>query len=388
MASPNCERAISDAKTFGNALLKFISPNNVGATGGHECGFLLPKPIWKMYSPHAPKHGRLDKHWVSILWQDGRQTDSCITWYGRGTRSEYRLTRFGREFPWMNAGCVGDLLVLIRTDERDFLGYVLDEDEDIEEIQAALGVEILKTWGVYNIGDPEQPVDENTCLEERFRELANSTRSFPNTSTMSLQAREATIACIRNFTGFSLDRQLLRLIKDEYSLFRTIERKLCQNDINRLFKSIDDFIATAATIMNRRKSRAGRSLENHIEYLLGESNIPYDARPRVDGNPDFLIPGKTQYMDGEYPVGKLFMLGVKRTCKERWRQVLNEAPRVTRKHLLTTQHAISIGQLKAMKAAGVVLVVPKRLQRNYPKDSGIHILSLEEFVSDVSRALR
>lgn len=60
----------------------------------------------------SPKKGRNDKHPVSILWQDGLITDSMITWYG-AAKHEYRLTRFGHDFPFLNADMVGDLLVLI-----------------------------------------------------------------------------------------------------------------------------------------------------------------------------------------------------------------------------------------------------------------------------------
>src|SRR5512142_1963088 len=101
MPSPLCERAVEDATGHGNAILKFISPNDTGLTGSHQCGFYLPKSVWRMYSPHPPERGRNDEHNVRILWQNGRVTDSRVKWYGVGTRSEYRLTRFGRDFPFL-----------------------------------------------------------------------------------------------------------------------------------------------------------------------------------------------------------------------------------------------------------------------------------------------
>jgi hypothetical protein len=65
MKSPYRERAIEDPLHHGTALLKFISPNNVGLTGSHECGFYLRISVWQMYTPHAPVKGRNDKHPVS-----------------------------------------------------------------------------------------------------------------------------------------------------------------------------------------------------------------------------------------------------------------------------------------------------------------------------------
>lgn len=37
------------------------------------------------------------------------------------------------------------------------------------------------------------------------------------------------------------------------------------------------------------------------------------------------------------------MLGAKTTIKERWRQVLEEANRIERKHLITLEPAVSVG---------------------------------------------
>src|SRR5258708_3494614 len=98
MTSPAADRAITDALIHGKAILKFISPNDVGLTGGHQCGYYLPKVVWQMFTPQAPTKGVNYDHQVKVLWQDGRTTDSVVKWYGRGTRSEYRMTRFGKAF--------------------------------------------------------------------------------------------------------------------------------------------------------------------------------------------------------------------------------------------------------------------------------------------------
>jgi len=103
-------------------------------------------------------------------------------------------------------------------------------------------------------------------------------------------------------------------------------------------------------------------------------------RPEIQGKPDIVIPGKASYDDPRYPLDKLFIVGVKTTCKDRWRQVLNEARRVPNKHILTIQTAISSGQLREMSEAGVTLVVPEKLQRDYPRDVGLPILSVEAFI--------
>lgn len=382
MPSPICERAIEDALQQGNAILKFISPNDVGITGSHQRGFYLPISVWQLYTDNPPKRGRNAEHEVEITWQDDRITRSRIKWYGDKTRREYRLTRFGRDFQWLAADKVGDLLVLVPRTHDQFAAYVLDLDEDIEEIQAALGVEPFERWGVYQQGAPRIET-ENQCLDREFREFAGPLADFPDGATFSTAARRILEACLQNFRRLSPDDLLTKSVETEYKLFQIVERQVCQAEVTRLFRSIDDFLRTAARIMNRRKARAGRSLENHVEYLLGQAGIPHTMRPRIDGKPDIVIPSEDAYNDPAYPADRLFIIGVKTTCKDRWRQVLNEGRRVPQKHILTIQQGISANQLQEMHTANVSLVVPASLHRDYPPEHEITLLNIEQFIAAV-----
>jgi hypothetical protein len=83
---------------------------------------------------------------------------------------------------------------------------------------------------------------------------------------------------------------------------------------------------------------------------------------------------------------KLVMLAVKTTCKDRWRQILNEADRVTTKHLLTVQEGVSEGQFREISNAGVKLVVPKKLQEKHPASVRSELTSLETFLSQIAVA--
>ena len=53
--SAPAEKAVQDALQYGRALLKFITANNVGLTGSHECGYYLPKHAWKLFADHGPQ---------------------------------------------------------------------------------------------------------------------------------------------------------------------------------------------------------------------------------------------------------------------------------------------------------------------------------------------
>jgi len=386
MATPECERAILEAVRVGNAILKFISPNDVGLTGGHQCGYYLPKAVWQMFSTHKPEKGKNHETEVKVTWPDGRVTDSRVKWYGTGTRSEYRLTRFGTDFPYLTHDNVGELLVLIPETHHKFTAFVLDHDTDIEDIEAALGVTITKNWVAYRYGEPEVET-EDACVEKRFRKFVEVLEAFPTGAVFSKEARDTLIECIKKFEALSLDDLLMQCMDAEYRLFRLAERQICQAEIVRVFKDVDDFLRTASSIMNRRKSRAGRSLENHMEYILKKSGIPHVIRPKIDGEPDIVIPSADAYNDKSYPVDKLIVVGVKTTCKDRWRQVVNEAKRVPEKHILTLQQGVSKKQLTQMHESHVTLIVPAQLHKQYPKGSPMALLDVQSFVKEVKHRL-
>lgn len=390
MPSSACERAIFDAGRCGRAILKFIAPNEVGLTGGHQCGYYLPKALWGVFTPQAPRKDVNHDHPVEVVWQqDGRVTHSMVKWYGKGTRSEYRMTRFGRDFPYLTDDCVGSLLVLIPERIDRFLIYVFDLEEDIEDVQVGLGVQVTDRWAYYDRDATVPPESEDDCIDRHFRTFSSALTDFPPTTSFAIEARQALLDCVGVFVSAPSDERLKLCVDAEYRLFRLVERRLCEPEIIRLFKSVDDFLKTAQTILQRRKSRAGRSLELHVEYLLNAAQLPFDVRVDVDGTkPDVLIPGRKEYLDPDYPVEKLFVLGVKTTCKDRWRQVTREAPRVREKHILTLQPGISPAQLDEMKQLHVGLVVPKHLHTDYPPDYRAGLLSVEGFIDEVRMRLR
>jgi hypothetical protein len=58
------------------------------------------------------------------------------------------------------------------------------------------------------------------------------------------------------------------LVETEYALFRAVERKVYQPFLLKLFASIDEFLVTVQTVLQRRKARAGKSLEQGIRILV------------------------------------------------------------------------------------------------------------------------
>lgn len=104
-----------------------------------------------------------------------------------------------------------------------------------------------------------------------------------------------------------------------------------------------------------------------------------------NNKPDFLFPNGECYHNIVFPTDGLTMLGVKTSCKDRWRQVLNEAERIKDKHLFTLQPGISKNQLKEMKDAHLTLIVPNKNICTFPKEYQGEICDLSGFIGLVRK---
>jgi hypothetical protein len=153
------------------------------------------------------------------------------------------------------------------------------------------------------------------------------------------------------------------------------------------FGTVDSFLSLAQVALNRRKSRAGKSLEHHLSAIFDGNNLLYTAQAITEGKkkPDFIFPSQDAYHDLSFPTERLISLASKTTCKDRWRQVINEADRLRDqpKYLFTLQQGISPAQMDEMQAENVILVVPKDYIGSYPANRQDRIWTLSRFVGYV-----
>lgn len=388
MATAAGTTAILDALTHRKAIFKFLSANDVMKTGSHQSGFYLPTGAWRIFSERPNEKGVNFEHSVQIIWSNGSRTDSRIKWYG-AAKSEFRLTRFGPDFEYFRDAFLGSLLVLVPRSYNEFLGHVLSADEDVEEFLAAVGCGPIATWGSYEAdADPTPPKPESIeeCLDRRFEPWIAALDEFPDGETVMARALTSLQDCNRMLSGSTPDDRLMQGVRAEYMLFKRIEEKVSAREISRTFKTVDDFLKTARTIQNRRMARAGRSLELHVAHILKTYLIPFSPQPAVRGRPDMLIPSEAEYTSGSRD--RVVALGIKTTCKDRWRQVLDEAPGVGQKFLLTLQQGISASQLDLMKSHALRLVVPAELHDRYPDSHRAEILTVDGFIQHVRETIR
>ena len=298
-----------------------------------------------------------------LTWYDARQKArierAVIRW-------EYRLY-----FPTnLVSQCAneGDILVIAKRPDNTLLAIVAEAETTIaqqiswlfgfsdvshpgfsirEELETEQDrIEFASTFILENIGINVE-LDEETYLDDILEKFGGG---FPTTREFSKYAR-STLPDITPHDGH--DAVLMAWMEREEILFRTLEKHIIGERLSHGFDGdVSGFISFSLSVQNRRKSRAGLALENHLEILFQECGIKYSRTSATENKskPDFIFPGQAEYHDPAFNKINLTMLGVKSSCKDRWRQVLAEADRIKRKHLLTLEAAISKNQTDEMES--------------------------------------
>ena len=380
------ELAINSVQKATKSFCKFISANDAGSTGAHQSGYYIPKNAFSLLFGQPGVKGSNMERFVTIKWQNDFETSSRFIYYGTGTRNEYRVTRFGRGFPYLSDDNVGNLLIISHIIDDYYEAFILETDEDFETFFAAFNIDASETNKLI-LKTNEITIEDNllNCFQAFIMTL---NKKFPATYLMAENARRCyntsyniTINAIR----LNPDRNLLKWLESEFELFKTLENSVYAERIERLFSNVEELVAFANTILNRRKSRAGKSLEYHLEEIFKCFNLNFNTQIVTEGNkkPDFIFPNAESYHNPEFDERKLTFLASKTTCKDRWRQIINEADRIETKHLFTLQQGISTNQLNEMAQHHVKLVVPAPYIRTFPEKFRSEIMSLEQFVTHV-----
>ena len=335
-----------------------------------------------------------------------------VTWYdararsgGRTGRSEHRLY-----FPTTRASlCAseGDLLVLGKRQDGRVLAVIAPGGSTTaNQLRWLFGLDDVSHPGFSVRAELESERDRigfasRLILEEIGVQIELHADTYLETLLKKFEGKFPTTRVFSAYTREMLpeanalkepDAALMAFMEREEILFRTLERYLLANRLGEGFvgkdgADVDGFVSYSLSVQNRRKSRVGFALENHLEFVLSQQGIRYVRAPVTERGckPDFLFPGASEYHDTAFPAEKLAMLASKSTCKDRWRQILSEADRIETKHLLTLETSISENQTREMDAQKVRLVVPESLHRTFNHQQQAWLLDVAEFVALVKR---
>ena len=319
-------------------------------------------------------------------------------WYNKGLHggkvNETRVTGFGgRRSPLLDPDSTGAVAVFAfmprsDTDTAECRVWVCRSPAEEDLFEERLGPLEPGRWTLWSPDKGQllipMPSPAAPCRLARDEIPPAWLASFPTGAEIVAMA-----VGLRPEAGRTPDDRLLRRRDCEYEIFLSVEEAIEMPRIRKGFDGIEAFVSHAQSILQRRKARAGRSLELQAREVFVEEGLREDedfahgVESEPARRPDFLFPSQASYRDPDYPSERLRMLAVKTTCRDRWRQILNEAERIPTKHLLTVQEGVSEAQFREMKESGVRLVVPRRLWSHYPAAVQTELLSLEGFVDEV-----
>lgn len=375
-------QAVKSAKT---SFCRFITGNDAGVTGSHQAGFYIPKNAAPLLFGTECKRGENKEKRVTIKWQNDIETASRFIYYGQKTRNEYRITRFGKNFEFLQDKYVGSLIIIAEIDVDYYKAFVLESEDDIESFLSYFN---LSTEQTNQLIDLTQAHDEGDMLRLAIMERIKDLQEFPMTYEMGKMAQDI-YNRLNNVTPEQIrqtpDKILMSWYSAEWELFRSLEEKVYKPVYTQPFADCQSLIDFSNKILNRRKSRAGKSLEHHLSAIFSAEDLVFEEQAVTENNkkPDFLFPNSECYHNFEFPADDLTVLGAKTTCKDRWRQVTTEADRVDEKYLFTLQPGISRNQLKEMASEKVMLVVPEDHIQTFPKEYQGSLSTLSGFINMV-----
>jgi len=375
--------------------IKRLSANDTGASGSHQVGVYFSKDFLASVFPSIDTTSvknpslNLGSSIVNPLPKFSSTVRAVYyntKFFGK-TRDEKRITRWGgKASPIQNVEFTGSVAVFAfkqkAGQDATFLEvWICSSINEETELEAFVG-EIVPGEQMHgHAAKLLHGVDARYNSFELATYPVEWSTSFPSGHELVSYVSER----IKSYK-IDPDRLLIKRRDAEYSMFKKLEEQHVLQKVSSGFLTMDDFLATANSVSNRRKARSGRSLELHLERIFAENGISgFSTQASTEGNkkPDFIFPAIDAYRDISFPSNKLRMLAVKTTCKDRWRQILNEADRIPVKHLFTMQQGVSENQFQEMKDAGVKLVVPKPLHDNFPKSIRHELMSLEEFIEEI-----
>ena len=330
--------------------------------------------------------------------------EGTVTWYDarerHATRTEHRLY-----FPTTavsERATEGDLLLIARTPDGELFVLITKANGTVEnQILWLFNLE-LDARGSFVVSNVVNGIDRPIGFAADFILEQLGIEAVPDRrlASMAMETFPGGFPTTRVFSAFARDTMkevsakddpdsvIIAWMEREEKLFRGLERHLVGQRLKQGFGTdVDEFISFSLSVQNRRKSRAGSALENHLEQIFLAHKLRFVRGAKTEGKstPDFLFPGQKEYRDPDFPPGRLSVLGAKSTCKERWRQVLAEANRVKRKHLVTLEPAISVAQTEEMEEKSLQLVVPKGLHDTYTSPQQAWLIDLSRLIKLVEQ---
>ena len=221
------------------------------------------------------------------------------------------------------------------------LGDVPEDDFEVRQIDTSNSspLDFAARYVMDELGiEPEEA--ETDKLDDILKKHRTK---FPTTAEFAKLARES----LKEISAKDeADKVLIAWLEREELLFRRLERHIVSDRLKGGFMNgeeadVDGFIASPSVCRTAQIPRGITGTSRRGTTEGAQHKISATGRHGRKEQTRLPLPGQKEYQDLTYSLQKLTMLGSKSTLKDRWRQVLDEADRITHKHLLTLEPGVS-----------------------------------------------
>lgn len=394
---PEIQRWINQSTSL---FIKKLSRNDCGwADGiGHQNGPYVPAPIMEggyfpaLHNVNSTKPHILESP-LPTLWPATGETKSSRLVHYSNKGNEVHLTGVPKsEFAGLTPA---SLLITgaLREETGGCRYWLMTVDAASEEAELVESVFDLRADFHFGLLDPRDalktPKDESDALIEElgsfFRAgnlaefIASVSRLPPPqqlaTEAQTLYARTHSLSSLDPYTMPNPGDAIMQISRDiEYALYKRAElrhraaevlRILTEGTTNIVEAIIRGFPALDATFLSasqHRKSRAGRSFEQHIARLLIDGGISFEEQAVTGGRrPDFVLPSLVKLKSRSRTFDEALVLSAKTTLRERWKQITLEKFNAGL-FLATVDDRVSSEAIDDMSREGICMVVPESLK--------------------------
>ncbi|MGH8273651.1 MAG: type II restriction endonuclease [Gammaproteobacteria bacterium] len=390
-----------------------------GAQNGHQNGLYIPReireagffPPLENTNPHKPHI--VDARFATFWPSTAERKESSLKHY-KNKGSEMHFTRVPRsEFTdltpasWLLGGLIEPPIGAAHY-------WFMTIDSDSTEAELLESMFALDSGFHFGLFDPRAlpngPLDEaGRLVKELSRALREGTLNqfimrasiMPSSTEFAALAQEAWLVenheqTIDPWLVHNPGDVIMRISRDiEYALYKRAEKRFraaqvlqtlsLHHDLSAaVVRGFPDLAATFMSAAQTRRSRAGKSFENHVARVFEDGHIRYEEQAILDKRrPDFVLPSAAALSPKARNREDAIIVSLKTTLRERWKQVSLERFKGA-VFLATVDDRITSSAITDMASQDIHLVVPESLKESretsYAKQP--NVITFREFFDE------
>ncbi len=384
----------------------------------HQWGFYIPQQIRQSgFFPQLENLNLKKPHIFSTqfmtFWPATGEFKNSALRHFSNKGSEMHLTRVPKdEFTQLTPASliIGGKLKVPHCDAHFWFIVVDSSSESAELLETTFDLKADFHFGIFDPASLQRPTDE---IEELIKEIDGHLRAgtlaqyirtvhaLPKPEVFASQAQQSYLDRERlsKLDPYEIERPgdaIMEISRDiEFKLYKSAELRHRAAEVvsivasggsdivSGIIRGFPQLDATFLSASQHRKSRAGRSFEQHIARLLRDGGIAFEEQVVTGGRrPDFILPSLRAMRNKQLAEGTL-VLSAKTTLRERWKQIVLEKFSCDL-FLATVDDRVSSEAIDDMKRQHIGLVVPESLKNS--KESSYsdkpNVITFREFFDD------